>query len=91
MVVNEVTYFVTMGVMGAIIYLFLKSEDWKDLVTFDAFKRLLLGAASGFIYQILYSEYNWPNSVMCIASGYLGTDFIVGVMNKFSPPLETSE
>jgi len=80
-----------MGVLGAIVYLFNKSEDWGDLITFDAFKRYALGAISGYIYQILYSAYDWPNSIMCIVSGYMGVDFLLGLFKKFMPPIEESK
>ena len=85
---TEIGYFVGLGVIGAIAYILIKSDEWEDLTTYDAFKRYLLGAISGFIYQYLYSDYNFPNSVMCIVSGYMGTDFILGIIDKFKPPLK---
>ena len=81
----ELSYFVFLGAVGAVAYILIKSDDWEDLTTYDAFKRLALGIISGYIYQLLYSAYDFPNSVMCIVSGYMGVDFILGVMNKFKP------
>jgi len=86
--VSEMVYFIGLGTLGGLIYILVKSDEWEDLSTFDAIKRYLLGAVSGYIYQLLYSAYDFPNSVMCIASGYLGVDFILGIINKFKPPLK---
>lgn len=81
----ELSYFVFLGAVGAVAYILIKSDDWEDLTTYDAFKRLSLGIISGGIYQLLYSNYDFPNSLMAIVSGYTGTDFILSLMNKLKP------
>jgi len=88
---TEMAYFIGLGVIGAIAYILIKSDEWTDLSSFDACKRYLLGAICGFIYQYLYSDYNFPNSVMCIVAGYMGTDFILGIIAKFNPPVKKED
>jgi len=41
---------------------------------------MLLGPFIGFFYHLLYSEYNFPNTIMCIVAGYSGSGFIIWVM-----------
>ena len=82
---NEIIYFMGLGIIGAVAYIIIKSDEWSDLTTYETFKRLLLGGLSGFIYQLLYSNYDFPNSIMCVVSGYMGTDFIISIMEKFNP------
>lgn len=80
----EVTiWFIVLGFLGGIIHVVMDAESWSDLKKFGAFKASVLGAASGFIYSILYSDYNFPNSIMTIISGYCGTDFIINLIEKY--------
>ena len=88
---GEIAYFVFLGYIGSVAYVFIRSDEWEDLTTFDSIKRFLLGGISGYIYQLLYSNYDFPNSVMCIVSGYMGVDFILAVINKFKPPLKIDD
>ncbi len=81
----EISYFVFLGAVGAVAYILIKSDEWSDLTTYDAFKRLALGVVSGYIYQLLYSNYDFPNSIMAIVSGYMSVDFIQGLMKKLKP------
>ena len=81
----EILYFMAMGFIGGLLYVIVSADSWDDFTKFDSLKRLALGPCSGFIYALLYSEYNFPNSLMAVASGWLGTDFIIKMMEKFSP------
>lgn len=81
----ELSYFVFLGTIGAVAYILIKSDDWEDLKAYDAFRRLALGMVSGFIYQLLYSNYDFPNSLMAVVSGYTSVDFIQGLMKKLKP------
>jgi len=84
LILNEITYFIAMGVLGAIAYVLINSDEWSDLITFAASKRYLLGAIAGVIYSNLYSNYDFPNSIMCFVSGYSGVSFIEGIVNKLT-------
>ena len=81
----EILYFMAMGFIGGLLHVITKADSLDDFTKFSSLKRLILGPCSGFIYSLLYSEYNFPNSLMAIASGWLGTDFIISIMKKFSP------
>jgi len=85
----EILYFMLMGLIGGFLHVIINADGFDSLTTFSSLKRLILGPCSGFIYSLLYSEYNFPNSLMAIASGWLGTDFIIKIMLKFSPEEET--
>ena len=82
----QAIYFTVMGLLGAVAYILVNSDECKDLTQFDSYKRLALGAISGFIYNILYSDYSFPNSIMCFVSGYMGTTFIVALTKRLVPP-----
>lgn len=84
----EILYFMFMGLIGGFLYVITKADSFDDLTSFSSLQRLVLGPCSGFIYSLLYSEYNFPNSLMAIASGWLGTDFIITIMERFSPEKE---
>lgn len=79
----SVLWFIFLGLVGGIAHVLVKAEGWGNIKEFRAFKRCILGAVCGFIYYSLYSDYNFPNAVMTIVSGYMGTDFILGIVEKF--------
>jgi len=78
----QTAIFVLLGLIGGMTHVIVKAESWDDLKRFPAFKRSLLGALCGFIYYFLHSEQDFPNSVMTIISGYMGTDFIKSVIER---------
>ena len=80
--------FIVLGLLGGITYVFINSESVEDLTKFESVKRYIIGAISGFLYNILYSEYNFPNFIMCFVAGYMGTTFIEGLVNRFGPKEE---
>ena len=84
----EILYFMVMGFIGELLHVITKADSLDDFTKFSSLKRLILGPCSGFIYSLLYSEYNFPNSLMAIASGWLGTDFIISIMKRFNPEKE---
>ena len=81
MVLQEILYFVVMGTFGATLYIIVNAESWKDFTKFDSLKHILLGPFIGFFYNILYSDYSFPNTVMCIVAGYSGSGFILWIMD----------
>ncbi len=79
---TQIVVFSLLGLIGGVTHVVVKAKSWEDLKKFSTFKRSLLGALCGFIYQFMYSEYDFPNSVMAVASGYLGIDFIKSIMER---------
>ncbi|GAI43233.1 unnamed protein product [marine sediment metagenome] len=60
------------------------AEKWEDLIVFPAFKRYALGAITGLVYFVGYSERSFPNGIMCFVSGYAATAFIQSLVNRLS-------
>ena len=77
-------WFMFLGLLGGLTYVFVNSDGISDITKFDSCKRYVLGIVSGFIYNILYSDYNFPNSIMCWVAGYMGVTFIEGLINRFT-------
>ena len=82
--IEQLAYFVILGVFGAIAFVLVNSESYTDFFVFDSVRRYLIGAVVGGIYDLLYSDYSFPNGVMCIVAGYTGTHFLEGLIEKFS-------
>lgn len=81
-----IAYFIFMGLIGGVTNVIVLSEKWSDLKQFSAFKRSLIGAICGFIYFFLYSDYDFPNTLMALVAGYSGTSFIKGIVDKLKKP-----
>jgi len=82
---SEVLHFVFMGFLGALLYVLLWAKKWGDLYSFEAVRHLAVGTIVGYIYSILYSEYNFPNLICTTIAGWFGTDFIQSLIEKFKP------
>lgn len=81
----QVLHFVFQGVIGAFLAVLFWSKSWRDLTTFESLRHLIVGAILGYIYSILYSEYNWPNLIMATVFGWMGKDAIEAVVERFKP------
>ena len=77
-------YFVALGFVGAIAYVLVNSESYADFFKFDSVKRYIIGIVVGGLYDVGYSDYNFPNSIMCFVSGYMGIHFLEGIVNRFT-------
>ena len=79
---EQMLYFIALGFVGAIAYVLVNSESYADFFKFDSVKRYIVGIVVGGIYDRLYSDYSFPNSVMCIVAGYSGIHFIEGLIER---------
>lgn len=81
---SNVLWFVALGALGGFTYILMeKAEKWADLITFFAVKRYILGAIVGYLYNMGYSEWSFPDGLMCFVSGYAGTTFIQSLVNRY--------
>lgn len=83
--IAQVAWFIFLGLLGGVSYVMVNGKSWEDLGTFESCKRYILGGVIGLLYTILYSDHNFPNSIMCWVAGYSGTSFIEALMKKFGP------
>ena len=79
----KIFFFVFLGVIGAAACALRSSSSYKELGAFVNVQRVLMGAIMGFIYYFLWSDYDFPNTVMCILAGYTGTDVLDGIIEKY--------
>jgi len=86
----ETLYFMLMGLFGSVVYVIIQAKGWEDFLTFESWKRYILGPFSGLFYNFLHSEYNFPNSVMAIVFGYFSIDLIPWVMGVLRKILESA-
>jgi len=82
---EDALWFIFLGLLGGVAYVLMEmAEKWEDLIAFPAFKRYTLGAITGLVYFIGYSERSFPNGIMCFVSGYAATAFIQSLVNRLS-------
>ena len=80
----HVIYFMFLGLLGGVTYVIINIDGWEGLTSFNSCKRYVIGTISGYIYDILYSDYSFPNAIMCWVAGYMGITFIEGIINRFT-------
>jgi len=83
--------FIVSGLLGGLLYVLMWTKTTKELKDYNNIKRVFMGAIVGYVYFFLHSDYNFPNGVMAFVAGYMGTDFIEALMEKFSPFLKTKK
>jgi len=82
---EDALWFIFLGLLGGVAYVLMEmAEKWEDLIAFPSFKRYTLGAITGLVYFIGYSERSFPNGIMCFVSGYAATAFIQSLVNRLS-------
>jgi len=79
----ELVSTVMMGTLGGIANVILWAQGWNDLKQFKSFRQIIIGAIVGLVYNYLHSDYNFPNYVMTFVAGYMGTDFLAGIIERF--------
>lgn len=75
-------YFTVTGFLGGLAYCLVWAESWEQVKSFKYFRRIILGAVIGFLYNFLHSDYGFPNMVMSFVAGYMGTDFVAGIIDR---------
>lgn len=78
----EIVWFVLMGLLGGISYVFMVSTSWDTFLEFDSHKRIILGAIIGFLYFYLHSDWGYPDAVMTWVSAYMGPTFVDQLIEK---------
>ena len=86
--VYQYLWFMFLGLLGGVTHVIINSNGWKELTSFNSGKRYVIGIIVGFIYNILYSDYSFPNSIMCWVAGYMGISFIEGIIDRFTEKKE---
>lgn len=78
----QTLHFIFMGFLGAVLYVLIWAKDYKDLKSFDSLKTLLVGVIVGYLYSLLYGNYNFPDCLMASVAGYFGVDFVEAIMER---------
>jgi len=87
--IEQVIWFIFLGLLGGVTHILVESKSFPDLIKFEALKTYLIAGIVGFLYNILYSDYNFPNFLMCWVAGYMGTDFIKKLLENFKDKNQT--
>ena len=82
--INQYLWFMFLGLLGGLTHVIINSDGWNDMTSFTSCKRYVIGIIVGFIYNILYSDYSFPNSIMGWVAGYTGIAFIEGLIDRFT-------
>ena len=80
--IPEILFFILLGTLGGLTYVFMASDSWDDFKEFNSQKRIILGGIIGIIYFYLHSDWGYPNAVMTWVSGYMGPTFVDQLVEK---------
>lgn len=74
--------FVVMGFCGGLAYAFLKAERWSDFKIYKTWRHPLIGLIVGYLYFFLFTDWGFPDMIMCFIAGYTGPSFLQGIVEK---------
>jgi hypothetical protein len=69
-------HFIVLGALGGVLRVLLHTESLKEALSYANSKWVLVGGIVGLAYYFLYSDYNFPNSLMALIAGYAGADVL---------------
>jgi len=81
--IPPIVNFIVLGLLGGFTNVLLWSKTWQDFKSLESIRYIVLGAIIGYLYTFLHSDYNFPNFVMTFVAGYMGPDFIQGILERF--------
>ena len=81
--IEQMFWFIFLGFLGGVTHILIESKSFSDLTKLESIKTSIIAIIVGFLYDILYSDYNFPNFLMCWVAGYMGVDFIEKLLGNF--------
>jgi len=75
-------HFLLMGFFGSLLYVLLHSRSWAELASFASFRHVANGLVFSALYYMLWSEYAFPNFLMCLVFSYFGPDLVEAFMER---------
>lgn len=79
---SDVLFFVLSGTLGGLANALVWSRDWRELVGFNFWRTVILGALGGFLYYLVYTEWSFPDGVMAFVAGYAFRDVVEAVVER---------
>jgi uncharacterized YccA/Bax inhibitor family protein len=80
----EIMVFMVLGALGGLAYILVNTRSLEEALQYAYLKRIVLGAIAGLAYYFLYANYNFPDGLMAMISGYAATDFIPALARRLS-------
>jgi uncharacterized membrane protein YeaQ/YmgE (transglycosylase-associated protein family) len=87
MTIFEIIHFVLLGGLGAFLSDLIWAEKVQDLYSFEALRSVAIGFIVGYLYQLLYQNYGFPDLVMAMVAGYFGKDVVKGLFESLRSKL----
>jgi len=80
----EILAFMALGALGGLAYILVNTSSLGEALCYFYLRRIVLGAIAGLAYYFLYANYNFPDGLMAMVSGYAATDFIPALARRLS-------
>jgi hypothetical protein len=80
----EILVFTVLGALGGLAYILVNTSSLEEATQYVYLRRIALGAIAGLAYYFLYANYNFPDGLMAMISGYAATDFIPALARRMS-------
>jgi len=76
---QEIGLFMAHGLLGGVLWLFVNWQWTKKAIA----QHTIVSALAGYLYWVLYSDYNFPNRLIAIMCGYFSVDFVKQIISFF--------
>jgi 4-amino-4-deoxy-L-arabinose transferase-like glycosyltransferase len=75
--------FIVSGLLGGVASALLWAKSWQDIKRLEFVRAIILGAIGGYLYWLMHTEWNIPNSAMAFFFGYAFQDIIEAIVERF--------
>jgi len=72
----EIASFVVAGFLGGLASALLWAGSFEELWSYESFRAVVLGAIGGYLYYLMFTEWNVPNTVVAFFFGYAFKDIV---------------
>lgn len=72
----EISTFVIAGFLGGLASALLWAKGFEELKSYESVRAVILGAIGGYLYYLMFTEWNVPNGVVAFFFGYAFKDII---------------
>ena len=79
----SIIIFTINGLLGGLVCALLHAKSFNEILTYTSIRAIILGAIAGYIYYYMFTEWNFPNSIMAFIFGYSFKDMFESLYVKY--------
>jgi hypothetical protein len=80
--IEELIYYVLIGLAGGVAAAILSAEDWEDFKKYHIWQSIFGGPLGGLLFYLVHTEWSIPNGVTAFIYGFAFKEIVKGLRDK---------